>query len=159
MANKAHELRVERWIDGAGNDRAPVTLDELGTRLKVIYCFQHWCPGCHSTGFPTLQRLVHALAPEGVGFAVVQTVFEGFETNTFDRLRETQKRYDLKIPFGHDAPDGQYPTIMQDYQTGGTPWFIVIDADREVVFSGFHLDSDRLFEWVQARTPVHANGE
>lgn len=144
LLNSAPELRVERWIDSAGEDRAPLTLNELGADLKVIYCFQHWCPGCHSSGFPTLTRLVNALEPHGVGFAVVQTVFEGFEENTFDRLRETQKRYGLQIPFGHDVVDGQYPTIMQDYKTQGTPWFILIDANREVVFSDFRLDGDRL---------------
>jgi hypothetical protein len=36
MANKAHELRVERWIDGAGNDRAPVTLDELESEDSLL---------------------------------------------------------------------------------------------------------------------------
>ena len=146
MKRTAPELRVEQWIDDVGEPMAPLTLDSLGTGLKVIYCFQHWCPGCHSAGFPTLQQLVSALEPHGVGFAVVQTVFEGFETNTFERLRETQKQYDLKIPFGHDANEGQLSTVMQDYQTQGTPWFVLINSEREVVFSDFHLDGERLID-------------
>lgn len=144
--NQAPELRVAQWIDGAGNSMTPLTLEQLGTNLKVIYCFQHWCPGCHSAGFPTLKRLVHLLEPHAVGFAVVQTVFEGFEQNTFERLRETQQRYDLDLPFGHDVVEGRYPTIMEDYQTRGTPWFILIDAKGAIVFSDFHLDADRLIE-------------
>lgn len=86
----------------------PLAQDQLGTGLKVIYCFQHWCPGCHSAGFPTLQRLLPELAPLDIGLAVVQTVFEGFEENTFDRLRQTQQRYELALPFGHDAIPGRY---------------------------------------------------
>ncbi|HPF28120.1 MAG TPA: TlpA family protein disulfide reductase [Steroidobacteraceae bacterium] len=146
--SRAPELRVARWIDGDGSPRAPLTLAELGTSVKVLYCFQHWCQGCHSVGFPTLLRLVPALEPRGVGFAVVQTVFEGFEENTFERLRETQARYQLHLPFGHDAVPEQQPTVMEDYQTGGTPWFILIDPTGELLFSDFHVDADRLIEYI-----------
>ena len=149
---RASELRVPQWIDAQGLTRAPLTLAELGAGFKVIYCFQHWCAGCHSHGFPTLVKLVGALsgADHGCGcrFAVVQTVFEGFEVNTFDRLRETQLRYGLKLPFGHDQPAASQgtgvSTVMQDYGTGGTPWFIVINPAGEVVFCDFQLDVVRL---------------
>ena len=149
MSNKAPELRVDRWIDSYGNERSPVTLDELGTRLSVIYCFQHWCAGCHTSGFPMLRTLVDELEPQGVGFAVVQTVFEGFDENTFARLHETQQRYGMHVPFGHDGVKGQYPTIMHDYQTRGTPWFILINADREIVFSDFQINGEKLIESFQ----------
>ncbi len=153
----APELRVPQWIDAQGLARAPLTLAELGDGFKVIYCFQHWCAGCHSHGFPALVKLVGALsgADFGFGFAVVQTVFEGAEANTFDRLRETQLRYGLQLPFGHDPPAGShgamFPTVMQDYGTGGTPWFIVISPAGEVVFSDFQLDADRLIADVAGR--------
>ena len=159
-AVRAPELRVAQWIDAQGLARAPLTLAELGNGLKVIYCFQHWCAGCHSHGFPALVKLVGALSGtdvgSGFGFAVVQTVFEGFEANTFERLRETQLRYGLKLPFGHDHPAGNpgtaIPTLMQDYGTGGTPWFIVINPAGEVVFSDFQLDADRLIADFAGRT-------
>ncbi len=154
-SKQAPELRVAQWIDAAGDAIAPLTLARLGTNLKVIYCFQHWCPGCHSAGFPTLQRLVPALESLGAGFAVVQTVFEGFEQNTFDRLRETQLHYELDLPFGHDAIAGRHPTIMEDYQTRGTPWFILINAEGEIVFNDFTLDADRLIENVELITQGH----
>ncbi len=149
LSDKAPELRVAQWIDGAGNSMAPLTLEQLGANLKVIFCFQHWCPGCHGAGFPTLQRLLPALELLGVGFAVVQTVFEGFEQNTFERLRENQQRYELDLPFGHDAVAGRRPTIMEDYQTRGTPWFILINAEGEIVFSDFHINADRLVEHME----------
>ncbi len=151
---RAPELRVAQWIDAQGQARAPLTLAQLGDGFKVIYCFQHWCAGCHSHGFPALVKLVGALSGEdfgfGFGFAVVQTVFEGAEANTFERLRETQLRYGLELPFGHDPPAASHgaviPTVMQDYGTGGTPWFIVINPAGEVVFSDFQLDADRLID-------------
>lgn len=145
LNKQAPELRVATWIDADGKNRAPLRLAELGDGYKILYCFQHWCPGCHSSGFPTLKRLVDELSGKGFGFAVVQTVFEGAQTNTSERLRETQLRYALELPFGHDpAPEGEnYPTVMADYHTRGTPWFIVIDPKGEVIFNDFRLDADR----------------
>lgn len=140
----AVELRVERWIDAEGRPSAPLKLADLGEGFKVIYCFQHWCPGCHSHGFPTMKAVWQALSGHGFGFAAVQTVFEGAETNTFERLRENQLRYGLAIPFGHDAIEGRYPSVMADYRTRGTPWFIVLDPQDEVLHSDFRLDGDAL---------------
>ena len=137
-------LRVSRWIDAEGHPSAPLKLTDLGEGFKVIYCFQHWCPGCHSHGFPTLKTLVNKLSGHGFGFAAVQTVFEGAQTNTFERLRENQERYGLAIPFGHDAAEGRYPTVMADYRTRGTPWFIGLDPMGEVLHSDFRLDADAL---------------
>lgn len=115
---KAPELRVAHWLDGNGQPRTPLTLADLGTRYIMLYCFQHWCPGCHSTGFPTLEKVITALSTKEFGVAVVQTVFEGEEVNTPERLRETQLRYDLHVPFGHDAAVDGYPSVMHDYRTG-----------------------------------------
>lgn len=146
LHTKAPELRVNDWIDANGKpmDR-PLRLADLGEGTKIIYCFQHWCPGCHSRGFPTLRYLQDNLADKGFGFAVIQTVFEGAETNTFDKLRVNQEQYGLKMPFGHDLPpEGErYPTFMEDYRSGGTPWFTVIDPKGNVVYADFRLDAGR----------------
>ena len=139
---RAPELRVPRWINEKGQDRKPLKLADLGTGYKLIYCFQSWCPGCHSHGFPTLKKIINTLQDKDFGFAVIQTVFEGESENGFEKLRETQKRYNLKIPFGHDPKDGHYPSFMEDYQTRGTPWFCVIDPDGKLVYSDFSLDAD-----------------
>ena len=81
-----------------------------------------------------------------MGFAVIQTVFEGAHENTFDKLRVNQLKYELPIAFGHAEPPAgaTLPTFMEDYLTRGTPWFTVIDAGGRIVFSDFHLDADRL---------------
>lgn len=146
LREKARELRVNTWIDGEGKPMdKPVRLADLGDGWKIIYCFQDWCPGCHSRGFPTLRVLHNALKDKGFGFAVIQTVFEGADVNTADKLRVNQERYGLKIPFGHDLPpEGErYPTFMEDYRSGGTPWFTVIDPEGNVVFADFRLDAAR----------------
>lgn len=140
----APPLREVRWIDSGGEERDPLTLTDIGDGCRILYFFQDWCPGCHAHGFPTLVRLVAELADREVGFAAIQTVFEGVDVNTFERIRENQQRYGLKVPFGHAGPQGARatPAIMEDYRTSGTPWFVAIAPNGEVVFDGFQLDPE-----------------
>jgi thiol-disulfide isomerase/thioredoxin len=142
---KAKEFEVKDWIDDNGNKTEPIKLADFKGKLKILYCFQSWCPGCHSKGLPDLKKMVEALEDnENVKFLAVQTVFEGHHANTYEKMVETQKQYELKIPFGHDAGDDgkSQSNIMKNYQTGGTPWFIFIDKYDNVVFSDFHLNAD-----------------
>ena len=77
-------------------------------------------------------------------FLAVQTVFEGYGTNTEDKLRQNQIKYDLKIPMAHAAGNPQthqVPRIMREYRSGGTPWTVILDSSGKVVFNDFHLDS------------------
>ncbi|MCK0146408.1 redoxin domain-containing protein [Arenibacter sp. F26102] len=141
---KAREFGVEQWIDANGNISKAIKLSDFEGKFKVVYCFQSWCQGCHSRGFPTLKEMVTALeGNQNIVFLSIQTVFEGYDTNTYDKILETQNQYDLKIPFGHDPGDessNNISKIMINYRTGGTPWFIFIDQNDNVVFADFHLN-------------------
>ena len=129
LRNTAPELRVNDWIDADGKPMdKPLRLSDMKDGYKIIYCFQHWCPGCHSRGFPTLRFLHDKLKDKGFDFAVIQTVFEGAETNTRDKLRINQEQYGLKMPFGHDTPPaGTLPDLH-----GGLPFWrhAVVHRDR-----------------------------
>ena len=81
------------------------------------------------------------------GFAIIHTAFDDDPQNSQERIREMQIKYDLKVPFGHDPKNGEaYPTFMQDYRTRGTPFFIVIDPNNQVIFADFSLSADKLIE-------------
>lgn len=151
---KAPELKVTKWIDGNGNNSTPITLDQLKGKFKIIYCFQAWCPGCHSSGLPALQKMVTALNDnDKVAFLAIQTVFEGADANTFQRMVDIQKEYELAIPFGHDVGDASTQNIshtMFDYRTGGTPWFILIDENNQVIFNDFRLNTEKAIEYLRA---------
>jgi len=150
---KAPEFQVNDWVDAGGNKTNPVKLSGFKGKFKVVYCFQSWCPGCHSKGLPDLKKMVEALKDhESVVFLAIQTVFEGHESNTYEKMVETQKQYDLKIAFGHDAGDDgkSHSNIMKNYKTGGTPWFIFIDKHDNVVFSDFHLNPDAAIEFFKS---------
>lgn len=141
----APEFNVKNWVDANGNKTDQVKLSDFNGKFKVVFCFQSWCPGCHSSGLPNLQKMVEALKDnDNVAFLAIQTVFEGYHENTYEKMLETQKKYGLKIPFGHDAGDDgkSRSNFMKNYQTGGTPWFIFIDQNNEVVFAGFHINAD-----------------
>jgi len=144
-AFNAPEFYVTDWVDANGNRTDQVKLSHFKGKFKVVYCFQSWCPGCHSIGLPNLQKMVNALrGNDNVAFVAIQTVFEGYQENTFAKMLETQKKYELKIPFGHDAGDDgkSRSNFMQNYQTGGTPWFVLIDQNDKVVFADFHINVD-----------------
>ncbi|WP_420570660.1 peroxiredoxin family protein [Kordia sp.] len=149
---KAPEFNVHQWVDANGNPTKPVKLSDFKGNFKIIYCFQSWCPGCHSKGLPSLQKMVNALSDRPkITFLAIQTVFEGFDENTFEKMLEVQKKYNLKIPFGHDAGnDGKSTSnIMKNYQTGGTPWFIFIDRHDNIVFADFHLNADAAIDFLK----------
>jgi len=141
------------WVDGEGKDRTAIQLSDYKGKFKVLYGFQSWCPGCHSRGLPALKKMVDALeGNDQVEFFAIQTVFEGKRANTKDKLQETQEKYDLQIPFGHDVGNketGNRSSTMYNYRTGGTPWFIFINQQDTVVFNDYHLNVDKAIEYLK----------
>lgn len=150
----APDISAQSWIDHEGN---PTTFEmsEISGKWVLLKCFQSWCPGCHGHGLPTLKKVTDAFAKhEGVALLGLQTVFEGFTSNTADKVRETQLRYELPIKMGHEAgdPDGEHiPPTMRRYRTGGTPWMVVIDPAGEVVFNDFRLDAERFIDFLNEK--------
>ena len=104
-------------------------------------------------GFPTLKKLTEIFKDNNeVVFVGVQTVFEGYSTNTKDKLRENQIKYELKIPMAHAPGNPQtheIPPIMRDYRSGGTPWTVIIDQSGKVVYNNFHLDVQPAAELIE----------
>lgn len=150
---QAPELSKFKWIDENGIDTNSIQLADNKEKFIILYCFQSWCAGCHSVGLPSLQQVVNALKDnDAVNFFAIQTVFEGKSQNTFEKLIETQQKYSLKIPFGQDEGDtstNNISSIMHNYKTGGTPWFIFIDQSGKVVFNDFHLNTEKAIEYLQ----------
>ena len=150
----APELSIDYWIDGDG-EPSSFSIKESKGKWVFLKCFQNWCPGCHSSGFPTLKAFSDRFYghPE-VAIAAVQTVFEGYRSNTKDAVRELQLRYDLPVTMGHDPGDEKThgrPSTMVSYRTGGTPWLILIDPEGQVAYNGFQVHSDKLIEFIESQ--------
>lgn len=140
IGKQAPELRVSDWVDRHGQPIEPFTLAAHAGKVRLLYCFQSWCPGCHEYGFPALQQIVQTFATADLAVAVIQTVFEGFAENGPEQRQLMADKYQLDLPFGHD--DGRpRPAVISDYRTGGTPWFIMIDRNGVVVANDYHLDN------------------
>ena len=152
MEYKAKDFGVHFWIDSEGQEIEEIRLENLENKIKILFCFQDWCPGCHALGFPSLKKIVDGLKSyDDIVFLAIQTVFEGFDVNTSDKLRLNQLKYDLKIPFGHDAglDNNSQSIFMERYKTGGTPWFIIIDKKNTILFADFNINSEALITFIK----------
>jgi len=150
----APELDAAFWLDAQG-EKGHFSVKAHRGKWVYLKFWQSWCPGCHSSGFPTLKKVTDALADEPLFVAAgLQTTFEGHQTNTADKVRKTQLRYELAIPMGHDPGQhnpGGYPHAMRSYRSGGTPWQVVIDPEGRVIFDGFHVDADQAIAFFKAK--------
>jgi len=152
VGRQAPEIFASHWIDDAGQ-ATEFSMNEISGKWVYLKCFQNWCPGCHKYGFPALQKFSKAFESESrVRSLAVQTVFEGFGTNSQDKVAQIQRRYGLRIKMGHDAGRTSTPErslTMQRYRTGGTPWVVIIDPSGRVVYNDYHLDVDKLIGFIK----------
>ena len=75
----------------------------------------------------------------------VQTVFEGFETNTEKAAKTIVKRYKLEsIPMGQSGTKKSGKSkLMRSFRTGGTPWSVIIGPDGKVKLNDFHIEPEK----------------
>lgn len=145
------------WIDAQGVKSPPHKLAMYKGKWLYIYFFQAWCPGCHSHGFPTLQRITRNFKDEKRFAAVaIQTVFEGFTSNTKNKVREIQQKYNLSIAMGHDAGTSKHKgsLLMRSYRSQGTPWAILVNPKGQVVFNGFHADAEKISTFIRRHLQI-----
>lgn len=154
LNQKAPTWDVTDWIQ-LPEGKSLLDIGDFQGKVLYLYCFQSWCPGCRSHGFPTLQKLTRYYKDDSeVVFVAVQTTFEGFSVNTFERMQSVAEQYNLKIPFGQSGSRGAPSTLMRNYRTGGTPWSIIVDKEGVVRFNQFHIrpeDAIQLIENLKKR--------
>ena len=148
----APELEISEWIDAKGKPTSFKLADHKG-KFVFMEFWQAWCPGCHSHGFPGLKKISDALNTSKHFTAIaIQTTFEGYSTNTADKMLEIQKKYDLDIVMGHDAGDKNshgHPKTMVDYRSGGTPWAVLISPEGEVLFNDFSINPEAAIKFLE----------
>ena len=70
----APELEFDYWIDRDGKPGS-FSVKESEGKWVFLKFFQNWCPGCHSSGFPTLQAFTEKYQDHpDVAIAAVQTL-------------------------------------------------------------------------------------
>lgn len=146
---EAPRLEAEQWFH---LPKGKTSLDVADFRGKVLVMlfFQAWCPGCHETGFPLIQKLKAKFEKNpDVEFVLVQTVFEGYESNTPERGLETLEKFQLKLPMAQDGVEETRSKIMGAYMTGGTPWVVIVDREGIVRYNDFRISPERATELVE----------
>ena len=161
LGKPAPKWAVDQWLN---LPKGKKTLDIRDFRGKVLYlfCFQSWCPGCHSSGFPTLQKVMSRFKDkDDVAFVAIQTVFEGFASNTFEQAKQVARKCKLTIPVGQSGERGKRSEVMARYRSGGTPWVVIIDRDGVVRYNDFHVNVDRAEKLIRTaleKTPAKGEG-
>ena len=159
VGREAPPWDVTQWINLPDGVTA-IDRSDFDGKVVYLYCFQSWCPGCHSRGFPTLQALIRRYEDqEDVAFVAVQTVFEGFSTNTVDAAWDTARRYQLEIPVGHSGESGRRSELMRRYRNGGTPWVVIIDKHGQVRFNDFHISVPQAARTIDALRTADGVGQ
>lgn len=159
VGNKAPAWEVSTWFN-LSDGKTNIELDDLAGKVVYINCFQSWCPGCHSSGLPTVKKVSDRYAEnDDVAVLAVQTVFEGFSTNTAEAARRTGEQFDLAIPVGHEGTPSNRPSIMRGYRTRGTPWTIIIDRTGTVRYSDFHIRPQQAFALIEKLRAEPAPGK
>ncbi|MDF1658089.1 MAG: redoxin family protein [Verrucomicrobiales bacterium] len=138
----APPLGVTTWIQlPEGKER--LGIPDFKDKVLVVFCFQSTCIACEKREFPVLKKLADEFnGNEGVGFVAIQTPFEDFATNSELQLASIAEKHKLDIPIGHLAKTQDTYSINVAYETGGTPWWIVIDREGTVVFNDFTMAPD-----------------
>ena len=146
LDKKAPKWEATDWVNLPAGKKS-VDIEDYKGKVIYLYCFQSWCPGCHKSGFPTLKKMIDKYKNnKDVAFVSIQTVFEGFHTNTPDKIKIIDKKYGLNIPMAQSGKQEgdvkKRSPLMKKYRTRGTPWTIIIDKEGVVKFNGFHIKPD-----------------
>ena len=142
QGQKAPALYISTWYQGP-EGKEVIELSDYKDKIVVMLFFQHWCQASQELALPTLKNLVSKYeGNDGIAFLAIQTVFEGFLDNTPDKLAVTAKKFDLKIPFGHNIKAPEFPGISGTYKPRGTPWWVIVDKKGMVEYNGTILNEE-----------------
>lgn len=145
----APKWEVKQWFNLPDGKQA-LEVADLRNKVIYLYCFQSWCPGCHSHGFPTLQRVIEQFKDDpNVAIVAVQTTFEGFSHNGIRQAKKVAKQYELTIPVGQSGAPSERSKLMVNYRTGGTPWTVIIDCNGIVRYNDFHIQPQQAIKLIK----------
>jgi len=118
------------WKD----DQVPNKVFYNGKPLLILF-FSFGCPGCLGRAIPYANRIVYEMG-EQINVQGIHTNFEGvdFTTEQFAKFKE---EFHFRFPFYKDF---NFNTTFLNYGAGGTPHWILVDKEGNVVYSIFGSD-------------------
>ncbi len=148
ITHSAPAWNITQWSNLPAGKKSLSPADYKGKVLYLTF-FQSWCPGCKTQGLPKMKAVRdHYAGSDKVAFATIQTVFEGFDTNTPKAGLALLKTNGLDdIPYGYTKTN-TIAGIMKSYKAGGTPWTVIIDQNGIVEFSDFFAQKEQSIELI-----------
>lgn len=141
---KLNELEVEDLIldtpilpwslESIFGDDVPDNSDFLGQPLLILF-FGLSCPGCLGRAVPYANRTVVELG-DRISVIGIHSDFHrsGFTDSQFQKAKEALY---IRFPFYRDQ---NFDRTFKDYRAGGTPHWILLDAEGKVKYSLFGSD-------------------
>ena len=115
-------------------DIPPIPKDFVGAPLVILF-FSLGCPGCLGRAVPYANRLVYEHGDQ-LKVLGIHTNFEGVDYE-LDKFTQAQSELNIRFPIYKDA---NFNTTYLDYGAGGTPHWIIVNAEGHVVYSIFGSD-------------------
>ena len=110
------------------------TLDSFGGKPLLILFFYLGCPGCKGRAIPFANRLVYEKTP--INVVGIHTRFEG-RVYTDEELKTAKDEFHIRFPYYRDVPPA---TTFNNYEAGGTPHWVLLDKEGNLVMSIFGSD-------------------
>ena len=135
--------RLPDWhLESVNLGPVPTISDFRGKPLLILF-FYLGCPGCLSRAVPFANSLAFEYGDK-INILGIHTHFEGPDYSDAELLTQMDALY-TRFPVYRDAG---LATTFHDYQAGGTPHWVLVDAEGLVVKSIFGSSPDRALLWL-----------
>ena len=129
---------IQPWhLESVKNDVVPHYTDFKGKPLLILF-FYLGCPGCVARAIPFANKMVYEHGDK-ISVLGIHSNFEGPEYSD-DEIVNTLNSLYVRFPFYRDSG---FATTFHDYQAAGTPHWILVNKDGEVIRSIFGSDPNR----------------
>lgn len=122
------------FIEPIFEEAAPDTQDFVGKPLLILI-FSLGCPGCLGRALPYANSVVVEKG-ENIQVVGIHTNFEGVDF-TQEQFAQAREEFFIRFPIFKDR---NYNDTFYSYGAGGTPHWILTDAQGTVVYSIFGSD-------------------
>jgi len=126
---------IPEWELSPIFESAVPSLDELKGKPLLILFFNLGCPGCKGRALPYANRVVVENGDD-INVVGIHTRFEGPEYQ-FKDFKKAQEDYFIRWPFYKDE-NGD--STFRKYNAGGTPHWILLNAEGKLEYSIFGSD-------------------
>ncbi|RZN83406.1 MAG: TlpA family protein disulfide reductase [Winogradskyella sp.] len=107
-----------------------------GKPLLVLF-FYLGCPGCKGRAIPFANKLVYEKTP--INLIGIHSRFEGKEYSN-EELKAAKDEFYIRFPYYSDKNNND---TFREFETGGTPHWILFNKEGEVVQSIFGSDPNK----------------